>query len=147
MSTDAFPWGRAAVAAAVLVHLQLGPFVVEVLGLRRPPTTMAWQMYSGVGLNVCAFEWFERGPDGQARPLDRLAALGTDRHTADYATRFVFGRDNLRARTSELCAALPDRELRVIARCGLRGAWEPIWDLDHDPCGPAPAPKRRRRAP
>ena len=145
---------RLAVFAAVALHMNLGPFVEQVLQRRRPPTTMSWRMYSGVGRDLCETRWFR--VDGGARePVDRLATLGYSPWTAaPDRVKLLHGPREVRKAATELCARLPGSDIRVEARCGSypNGAWtrpiepdEALCESGARPSAGAPVRERGKR--
>jgi hypothetical protein len=120
--------------AVLVVHLQAGSFAEQVLGVRRPRTTMSWRMYSGTGKGVCATEWFSAGADGVLAPLDRLATPSDRPHR-----RHLRSAREVEDTGRRLCRLLGGVvDVRVQARCGTRaGVWREVFTPDRRMC-PAP---------
>ena len=107
---------QARIAAFLLVAaaLQVSPFVVQVLGIRKIPLVMGWRMYRYRGSEICDVRYEARtSPDAAIRVL-RLAELGTSKPT-QRIRRVARARSLGRA----FCQRLPaGTDVRVFARCG-----------------------------
>lgn len=110
---------RFAIFVAVVVFLQLGPFVRQVLKLDIP--LRPWRMFHYTATDICDVDFVVRTPDGEeTRPMvedvmreihmKNPLRLGSDyRLTNTQEIRFA-GR--------KYCALHPGIELQAIARCG-----------------------------
>lgn len=118
------------------IHLQAGSLAEQVLHVRRPVTTMSWQMYSGKGKKICATTWYTADPDGALTPVDRLGA-------GDRQKRRLKNVQEVEDAARRLCTLLgPGADVRVRARCGTRsGRWKQAIRPDQPLCAARAQPR------
>lgn len=125
-----------AVFLVTFAWMQVGPFVHQVLGKPLPPLTMAWQMYHGRGIDMCAVSWHTL-EDGALVPFDRVAFLGHDQGVEglpDPRRRFR-SKKQIRNEAQALCRAL-DADVRADAWCGRAsdGTFQPAFTTEEKLC-------------
>lgn len=138
-------WRRGSLFAVVAAFLVGGP-ALRQLGHVRSAYLPQWVMFVGYGLDVCAVQYSEVGPDGALSPLDRFEALGHERwvkaptsvkRVSDLAAGERLGR--------QLCKAKgPGADIRMSLRCAARTGWSQKADNDVNLCirTAKPIPKR-----
>ena len=136
---------RLAIVAVLAVHMQLGGVVHQLLRYPALPTTMSWQMYSGVGVTVCEATWY-RAEGDELVPVDRVAVMGypTTWKAPDSIKLLPSSKDVDKA-AKALCAKLPGADIRVDARCGKgpRVPWVQAVRTDRAMCAAKPAKPKR----
>jgi hypothetical protein len=129
-------------AASLVVFLvaagwmQVGPVVRQVLKAPLPPMAMAWQMYHGRGIDVCAVSWYT-AQDGELAPLDRISLLGDGKGVEGLPAgrRRLRSRRQVRTEAQALCRAL-DADVRADAWCGRSsdGRFQPALSTEEALC-------------
>jgi hypothetical protein len=143
---------RLIIFVILAVHMQAGPLLEQGMRVGEVPLGMTWRMYSSVGSNVCAVQWFKADPmpgedAPRLTPIDRLGILKVDRPwEAPGKVRHQYSPRDLQLAADKLCEKLPGVDLRASARCGIqRGLrWKHVLATDTPLCGRAlpPAPRK-----
>jgi hypothetical protein len=118
------PIARLLIAATLFGAMNAGSIATVVFGMRTPKGSMTWTMYRTAATDVCDARFVVEAPDGDLRPLDRFAALGTTRAEASSRVRRLADQKAVLAQGHQLCGTLPRRhQLRVTARCASLDGW------------------------
>lgn len=133
---------RAVVFLGVSAFVVLGPFKTQVLlqpghSTARPWLPMAWQMYHGVGTNLCQGVFYTE-KDGERTPLPHdvvQRAVGPTHHVRftvyrkARTTDVLFVESELPGIVRALCT--PESDVRAEARCSAELPGGP-WRIVHD---------------
>ena len=127
---------RARIATLVVVgaFMIAGPYYRQVLEGRNP-AFKRWRMLSGWGLDVCAAEFVQQGPDGPRR-IDRLQVLHGYEHwwEAPHEVRVLGDPAAVFEAGAALCERLGPADIRVEARCATLLGWRSISRGHDDLC-------------
>lgn len=113
---------RGAVALGVAAFLIGAPAARQLSGARSPYLPQ-WVMFVGYGLDVCAVDYWARGPEGDVE-VDRFEVLGLRWVDAPRDVKRVASPAEATWLGRRLCAKMgPGTDLRMDLRCAARTGW------------------------
>ncbi|MFM2244946.1 MAG: hypothetical protein RL071_1020 [Pseudomonadota bacterium] len=131
---------RGAVALGVAAFL-IGAPAARQLGGVRDPYLPQWVMFVGYGLDVCAVDYWARGPEGDAE-VDRFEVLDLRWVDAPRDVKRVASPAEAARLGRRLCAKLgAGADLRMDLRCAARTGWTVEAAREEDLCAQRARPK------
>lgn len=144
-----FPWLRLVAFTGIVLHMQAGPIMRQVLRMELPPFGMNWQMYSGRGSDICEVEWYTISGETM-EGVDRAALLGDAKGVLPYNLKILRSPDQIQRSADQICRKMRGADVRARARCAIKRGmrWKDVLDVDTPLCGrKLPPPSSKRKSP